>query len=108
MSHRRFVDRSGQRWEVRVRGRGDWEFRPERGNPSRPRRAEPPHWATDPFELSEQELCAIMGDAEPQERRGGAPSPFRDDDGQVGGGGDSLFSDYTPPAKPKSPFKDDR
>ncbi len=109
MSHRRFVDRSSHRWEIRVRGKGEWEFRPISENPSPPHHGEPPHWARDPFELSEQELQTILGDAAPAHPRG-EPSPFRDDSGAIAGrdAGDSLFEDSTPPTKPRSPFLDDR
>jgi hypothetical protein len=110
MSLRHFVDRSGQHWRVRVHSRGDWEFRPEPGNRAAPRRGEPPYHATDPFELSEQELQTILADLTPVDRPGGAPSPFRDESGAQSSTspGGSLFEDYQPPPKPKSPFRDDR
>ena len=101
MSHRRFSDRSGQRWEVRIRARGDWEFRPVSGNRSPPHHGEPPHHATDPFELSEPELWSVLEDATSAEPEAGERRLSRDD--RVPGG---LF-DWKPPEK-KSPFIDDR
>lgn len=104
MSYRRFSDRDGERWEIRERGRGDWEFRPVHGNPAPIHHGRAPHWQTDPFELSEQELQVVLSEATPL-GTGAGRSPFRDDSGKTGS---SLFEDYEPPSKPKSPFLDDR
>ena len=96
MSHRKFSDRRGNRWEVRVSSRAEWTFEPMPGNPHPPRRVRPPLYAgDDPFELSEQELQTIFGSATPDirtEKKSKGLSPF----------GDA----YKPPAK-KSPFFDD-
>ncbi len=93
MSHRKFSDRDGNRWEVRISSKADWCFEPVPGNPSASRRVRPPLYAgEDPFELSEQELQSILGDAT-EEARSTRPSPF---------------GDYEAPKKKKSPFLDDR
>lgn len=109
MSYRRFVDGRGQRWEIRKHAKGDWEFRPVGGNPDPVHRGAPPLYATDPFELSEQELRRILEGATPRESapRGGAPSPFKDDAEGPRSSGGSLFGDRDPPRK-RSPFLDDR
>lgn len=60
MSYRKFQDRSGNRWEVRPRSRGEWEMQPAPGNPEAGRTVNPPLYANDPFELSEQELQGIL------------------------------------------------
>lgn len=112
MSHRRFSDRSGHRWEIRVRGRDDWEFRPVHGNPASLHHGESPTYQADPFELSEEELQAVLADAtpeaDPQEGRGPTRDPnslFKDSSAAKKSAG--LFDDYAGPTKPKSPFKDD-
>ena len=93
MSHRKFSDRDGRRWEVRVTSKADWHFEPIMGNPEPPRRGAPPLYAgDDPFELSEMELQSILGAATPKET-GPRTSPF----------GDA----YEAPKK-KSPFLDDQ
>ena len=103
MSYRRFTDRAGHRWEIRDRHSGSWEFRPVHGNPAAPRQGAAPGYQTDPFELSEQELQAVLEDATPGD--GGGPGSSRPaGSGRPGG----LFEDYEPPAPPKSPFLDDQ
>lgn len=100
MSHRRFSDRQGRRWEIRSEASGAWRFEPVSGNPGPARHGRPPLYATDPFELSERELRTILRDADPVSGGGarpktpGGPSPFPDDD---------------QPATPerRSPFLDD-
>ena len=99
MSHRKFSDRGGSRWEIRVSSRAEWTFEPLPGNPNPPCRVRPPLYAgDDPFELSEQELQTIFGGATPEtraqraERKGSGASPFGDD--------------YKPQPR-KSPFLDD-
>lgn len=95
MSHRKFSDRRGNRWEVRVASRSEWRFEPLPGNPGTPNRVRPPLYAgDDPFELSEQELQSILGAATPETRTDrGTPRA-------------SPFGDYEPRRK-KSPFLDD-
>ncbi len=63
MSFRNFSDRSGARWQVKPRSKGEWNMEPLPGNPAARRIASPPLYATDPFELSEQELQRILEDA---------------------------------------------
>lgn len=123
MSARRFQDERGRRWEVEVRAKRDWRFEPLRGNPAAARRAVPPLYADDPFELSEQELRRILATASPVgtgiSAEGEPPStdpsarprsPFRDDDGPPrerrprSPFGDD--DDPGPPPRPASPFRD--
>ena len=96
MSHRKFSDRGGHRWEIRVSSRTEWRFEPLPGNPNPAHRVRPPLYAgDDPFELSEQELQTIFGSATPETRAQRKPQ------------GRSPFGDvHKPPAK-KSPFLDD-
>lgn len=77
MGDRRFVDRAGQRWEIRVRGRSEWIFEPVEGNPGPPRSAFPPGYERDPFELSVEELQKLL-DAAPKPKPRGTGSPFLD------------------------------
>lgn len=76
--------------------RSEWRFEPLPGNPGSPRRVRPPLYAgDDPFELSEQELQSILGNAAPEAKtRRGTP-------------GASPFGDVHAPRKRKSPFLDD-
>jgi hypothetical protein len=104
MSHRRFVDGAGRRWEIRVASKGDWRFEPVSGNPSPRRRGDVPLYATDPFELSEQELRTIL-DAAREDAGRGPESPFGDDPPS---GRRSPFPDDWKPPERKSPFRDDR
>ena len=106
MSHRKFSDRQGRRWQVKVTSKADWLFEPIMGNPGPARRGEPPHYAgDDPFELSELELQSILGDASPTES-GPKASPFGHDD-RTPGKKSPFLDDYETPKK-KSPFLDDR
>ncbi len=76
--------------------RSEWRFEPLPGNPAAPRRVRPPLYAgDDPFELSEQELQSILGNATPDANTGrGTP-------------GASPFGDVQKPRRKKSPFLDD-
>lgn len=75
--------------------RSEWRFEPLPGNPGAPRRVRPPLYAgDDPFELSEQELQSILGNATPEAKGRGTP-------------GASPFGDVHEPHKKKSPFIDD-
>lgn len=92
MSFRSFKDASGGRWQVKVRSRREWLLDPMPGNPQTPRTVEPPLYAEDPFELSEQELQRILAGAEsasPPSR----PSPFEDDSESPPEDRPSLFRD---------------
>ncbi|WP_419941347.1 hypothetical protein [Candidatus Palauibacter sp.] len=96
MSHRKFSDRGGNRWEIRVSSRAEWTFEPLPGNPNPPCRVRPPLYAgDDPFELSEQELQTIFGSATPETRAQRKPQ------------GLSPFGDVRKPRTKKSPFLDD-
>jgi hypothetical protein len=84
-----------------VASRSEWRFEPLPGNPDTARRVRPPLYAgDDPFELSEQELQSILGnatlgDATPDAKTGrGTP-------------GASPFGDVHEPRRKKSPFLDD-
>lgn len=77
MGDRRFADRDGRRWEVRVRGRSEWRFEPVEDNPGPARTATPPGYETDPFELSVEELQKVL-DAARASRGPSGPSPFKD------------------------------
>jgi hypothetical protein len=92
MSLRNFKDASGGRWQVKIRSRHEWLLDPLPGNPETPRTVEPPLYAEDPFELSEQELRRILDGARksPASNR---PSPFKDDP-------------ESPPKDRPSPFRD--
>lgn len=78
MSIRNFKDASGGRWQVKVRSRREWLLDPLPGNPQTPRTVEPPLYAEDPFELSEQELQRILAGARESTSPPGRPSPFKD------------------------------
>ncbi|HXV85100.1 MAG TPA: hypothetical protein VD793_00295 [Gemmatimonadales bacterium] len=80
MGFRRFVDRDGKGWEIRVRGHAEWEFTPVNGNPGPARSAAAPGYERDPFELSVEELQRLLDDSPPPRGRA-RPSPFRDDPG---------------------------
>lgn len=76
MGYRRFTDRDGVTWEVRERSRSDWELVPVDGRgPARVVHA--PGYESDPFELSEEELQRLLGEAGPA-RRTKPPNPFGD------------------------------
>lgn len=77
MADRRFTDRGGRRWEIRVRGRGEWTFEPVEDNPGPARAAMPPGYESDPFELSVEEIQALL-DAAPAPRQRPKSSPFLD------------------------------
>ena len=96
MSHRKFSDRGGSRWEIRVSSRAEWTFEPLPGNPNPACRVRPPLYAgDDPFELSEQELQTIFGSATPETRAQSKPQDL------------SPFGDVHKPRTKKSPFLDD-
>lgn len=77
MAERRFADRQGRRWEVRVLSRAEWRFDPVEGNPGPARLITPPRYESDPFELSVEELQrALETGREPSQRR--TQSPFLD------------------------------
>jgi hypothetical protein len=77
MGDRRFVDRAGQRWEVRVRSKSEWLLEPVEGNPGPARSTEPPGYERDPFEMSVEELQRLLDSAPPPAPRK-TRSPFLD------------------------------
>jgi hypothetical protein len=77
VADRRFADRDGKRWEVRVRGRSEWLFEPVEGNAGPARTGAPPGYETDPFELSIEELQRVLDGARAPRQRPKS-SPFRD------------------------------
>ena len=77
MADRRFADRDGGRWDVRVRTRSEWLFEPVGDNPGPARAVTPPGYETDPFELSVEELQELL-DAAPTPRPRPKSSPFLD------------------------------
>ena len=74
MAHRRFADRDGRDWEVRVRSRNEWEFEPVGDNPGPALLVVPPAYEQDPFEMSVEELQNLVDAARP--RRPPGKSPF--------------------------------
>jgi hypothetical protein len=79
MSVRNFKDKSGRRWQVKIRSRHEWLLEPLPGNPETAKTVEPPLYAEDPFELSEQELQRILAGAGGSQESSNRPSPFKDD-----------------------------
>jgi hypothetical protein len=77
MGDRRFADRDGHRWDVRVRSRSEWVFEPVEGNPGPARSAQSPGYERDPFEMSIEELQRLLDSAPPPKPRTGK-SPFLD------------------------------
>lgn len=77
MGDRRFVDRAGLRWEVRVRGKSEWLFEPVEDNPGPARTATAPGYERDPFEMSVEELQTLLDSAPPPRPRT-SKSPFLD------------------------------
>jgi len=77
MAHRKFTDRDGHDWEIRVRSRDEWAFEPVGENPSRARVARSPGYEKDPYELSREELQRLLDSAPPPSDRS-VKSPFKD------------------------------
>ena len=75
MGRRKFVDRDGNGWEVRPVTKAEWEFLPEPENSELPRTVAAPSHERDPFELSKEELQALLDSAPPPRTRS-KPSPF--------------------------------
>jgi hypothetical protein len=77
MSFRKFVDRSGNGWIVRPRGRSEWHFEPLQGNSQPTLTVRAPSYQNDPYELSQEELQRLFDSA--AARAGPSrPSPFKD------------------------------
>ena len=77
MANRTWSDRSGNRWEIRIRSRSEWEFEPIEGNPGPARLVAPPGYESDPYEMSVEELQGLL-DAAAQRRAPKTKSPFLD------------------------------
>jgi hypothetical protein len=77
MGDRRFADRDGRRWDVRVISRNEWGFEPVEDNPGPARVGAAPGYESDPFELSTEELQRLLESAQPPRSRP-RPSPFLD------------------------------
>ncbi len=77
MANRVFVDRSGERWEIRTRSRSEWEFEPIEGNPGPARLVTPPGYESDPYEMSAEELQRLLDSAAPR-KPSTRKSPFND------------------------------
>jgi len=77
MADRRFTDRSGNAWDVVVRSRSEWIYEPVDPNPGPARAGAPPGYESDPFELSVEELQALVEAAAPPRARP-KKSPFVD------------------------------
>ena len=77
MAYRKFTDLEGRQWEVRDRSHSEWELEPVGQNREPPRRVAAPGYEKDPFEMSEEELQALLGksDTGPGRRK---KSPFID------------------------------
>jgi hypothetical protein len=75
MAHRKFVDRDGNGWEIRPRTRSVWELSPVGDNPQRSRDVASPGYEKDPYELSREELQALLDGAGPASTRQ-VKSPF--------------------------------
>lgn len=78
MAHRKFVDRDGQGWEIRPRTRSEWELSPVGDNVQRSRDVAAPGYEKDPWELSLEELQALLDRARPASTRQ-VKSPFGDE-----------------------------
>lgn len=77
MADRRFTDREGRSWDVRVRSRSEWLYEPVDDNPGPARSGAAPGYETDPFELSVEELQQLI-DAARAPRQREKKSPFLD------------------------------
>jgi hypothetical protein len=77
MAYRKFVDRDGHEWEVRIRSKAEWDLEPVGSNPNRGRSARAPGYETDPFEMSREELQKLLDASSPPPTRS-VKSPFKD------------------------------
>ena len=78
MGYRRFTDPEGHEWEVRDITRSAWEFIPVQGNPGKQVRIDPPGYEPDPFEMSVEELQALLGKPSGPTRAKPSKNPFKD------------------------------
>ena len=77
MARRTFSDRDGERWEIVVQSRSEWEFAPIEGNPGPGRLVAPPGYESDPYEMSVEELQRLLDSGQPMRKPMGK-SPFLD------------------------------
>ena len=77
MGFRRFTDRDKQQWEIRDVSRSRWEFAPVGDNPQPARSGAPPGYEQDPYELSQEELQALLDAASAPSKRV-VKNPFGD------------------------------
>jgi len=77
VAFRKFTDRDGREWEVRIRSRTEWELEPVGNNPERARTAPAPGYEKDPFELSREELQHLLDSSTATPSRS-MKSPFKD------------------------------
>jgi hypothetical protein len=77
MGFRRFTDRDKQQWEIRDVSRSRWEFAPAGDNPQPARSVAPPGYEPDPYELSQEELQALLDAASAPSKRA-VKNPFGD------------------------------
>ena len=77
MAFRKFTDRDGLEWEIRVRSKTEWDLEPVGDNPQRARTAPAPGYEKDPFELSKEELQRLLDSSSAPPVRS-KKSPFKD------------------------------
>ena len=77
MGDRRFTDKDGMPWDVRVPRKSEWVFEQVDDNPGPARTGAPPRYEADPFELSAEELQRALDAAKPPRQRPKS-SPFLD------------------------------
>jgi hypothetical protein len=77
VAFRKFVDRDGHEWEVRPRSRSEWDLEPMGMNPGKARSVASPGYEKDPFELSKEELQALLDQSRPPKVRP-TKNPFGD------------------------------
>ena len=77
MSHRKFIDRNGNSWEIRELSRSEWAFEPVQGNREPGKTVNPPGYENDPFDMSNEELQRLL-DAPSRGRTTPKKSPFLD------------------------------
>lgn len=77
MAFRAFVDRQGLQWEIRPQSKDEWELSPAGDNPGPARTVPPPGYETDPYEMSKEELLALLDQSAPRRVRT-VKNPFGD------------------------------
>ena len=77
MAYRKFTDAQGLQWEVQDRNHHEWTLEPVGMNRGVARTVPAPGYEKDPFEMSEQELQALLGKSNaPSDRK--KKNPFLD------------------------------